>query len=289
MTRARARPNSHRRARWEGPSAVRELAASHELLRNLTLREIRSKYKRTALGQGWSLLNPIAQLTLYSIVFSYVLRVRVAPGSSGLNVFVLWLAAALLPWLFFSNVVNLGLGALVGNANLIKKVYFPREALIISALLSCLFSFVIELTVLHVAVLIFGGTVNLLSIAVTLLIMMLLSIFAIGVALTLAVANVYFRDTQHLAALFLMAWFYASPIMYPASLISARAGTHSTVFRLYRLNPIERFSEAFRNTIYDAQLPTFGTMAYLTLASAATLLAGHAIFRCLEGRLAEEL
>jgi ABC-type polysaccharide/polyol phosphate export permease len=261
--------------------------ASHELLRNLTLREIRSKYRRTALGQGWSLLNPIAQITIYSLVFSYVLQVSVAPGSpSGLKVFVIWLSAGLLPWLFFSTVVNLGLGALVGNANLIKKVYFPREALIVSALLSCLFSFMIELTVLHVAVLIFGGTVNPLLVPATLLITVLLSIFALGLTLILAVANVYFRDVQHLAALFLQAWFFASAIMYPATLISKRVGTDSTVYRMFRLNPIERFAEAYRNTIYDARLPALATIVYLAVFAGATLMLGHAIFRRLEGRLA---
>lgn len=290
MTQEAPRAGSHRRERWDGPSGVRELAASHELLRNLTLSEIRGKYKRTALGHGWSLLNPIAQIALYSVVFSYVLRINIGhPSHSGLDVFVLWLSAALLPWLFFSTVLQSGLGALVGNANLIKKVYFPREALIVSALFSCLFTFGIELTVLHVAVLLYGGTVSVPLIVTTLFLVVLLSIFAIGISLVLSVTNVYFRDTQHLATLFLFAWFYATPIMYPATLISARAGADSTLFRVYRLNPMERFSEAFRNTIYDAQLPALSTVTYLVLVSGATLLVGHVVFRRLEGRLAEEL
>jgi ABC-type polysaccharide/polyol phosphate export permease len=275
--------------RFEGPSTVRELVASHELVRNLTLREIRGKYKRTALGQGWSLLNPIAQIAMYSVVFSYVLRVQIKPGASGLHVFALWLSSALLPWLFFSAVVNSGVGALVGNANLIKKVYFPRETLIISALFSCLFSFLIELTVLHIAVLIFGGTVNPLLVATTLFTTVLLSTFAVGVSLIMAVANVYFRDTQHLVSLFLQAWFYLTPIMYPATLIGNRLGGDSTVFRIYRLNPMERFSEAFRATIYDAQFPTLATLGYLAVFSAGTVVIGHLVFRRLEGRLAEEL
>ena len=280
---------SHRRVRFEGPSTVRELIASHELVRNLTLREIRSRYKRTALGQGWSLLNPVAQITMYSIVFAYVLRVQIKPGASGLDVFALWLSSALLPWLFFAAVVNSGVGALVGNANLIKKVYFPRETLIISALFSCLFSFLIELTVLHIAVVIFGGSIDPLHIAMTLLVTVLLSTFAIGVSLIMAVANVYFRDTQHLVSLFLQAWFYLTPIMYPATLIGTRVGGDSTVFKIYRLNPMERFSEAFRATIYDSRFPTLATLGYLLAFSVGTLVVGHLIFRRLEGRLAEEL
>ncbi len=290
MTPAKTRRSTHRRLRWQGPSEIRELLASHELVRNLTLREIRGKYRRTALGQGWSLLNPIAQIAIFSFVFAYVLQISPPRGTpSGLDVFALWLAAGLLPWLFFSTVIQSGLGALVGNANLIKKVYFPRETLIISAMLSCLFTFLIELTVLHIAVLIFGGTVNLALIPVTLFFTVLLCLFALGVSLIFAVANVYFRDTQHLATLLLQAWFYATPIMYPVTLISARLGADSTVLQVYRLNPMERFSEAFRDTIYHARLPSLATAAYLVVASVAALLIGHAVFRRLEGRLAEEL
>ncbi len=269
---------------------MRALLDSHELLRNLTMRDVRGKYRRTALGQGWSLLNPIAQIALYSLVFSYILRVPAGRGTeSGLDVFALWLASALLPWLFFASVVGTGLGALVGNANLIKKVYFPREALIISVAFSCLFTFLIELCVLHIAVLVFGGTVRIELLLATVLLTLLLSVFATGVALFFAVANVYFRDTQYLVSLLLMAWFYLTPIIYPISLISARVGTDSAIFTIYQLNPLARFAEAFRDTIYNGQLPGLWTTSYLLLASAATLVLGHAVFRRLEGRLAEEL
>lgn len=269
---------------------MRELLASRELVSNLALREIRSKYKRTALGHGWSLLNPIAQIAIFSFVFAYVLRVP-APrsASSGLHIFALWLAAGLLPWLFFGTIVNSGLGALVGNANLIKKVYFPREALVISAAFACLFTFVIELVVLHIAVAVFGGTVRLTSVLATLVLTAILGVFAVGIALVFAVVNVYFRDTQHLVGLLLQAWFYATPIMYPVKLISGRLGADSAGFQAYRLNPMERFSEAFRATIYDGRLPSLSTTGYLMLACAVTLLLGHVVFRRLEGRLAEEL
>jgi len=284
------RRRASQRARWDGPSKISELLASRELISNLALREIRTKYRRTALGQGWSLLNPIAQITIYSVVFAYVLRVP-APRStsSGLHIFALWLSAALLPWLFFSNVVNSGMTALVGNANLIKKVYFPREALVVAVLVASLFTFLIEVTVLHIGVLVFGGTVRPLPLLATLLIAVLLSAFATGISLIFAVGNVYFRDTQHLAGLLLQAWFFATPIMYPDAIIGARLHSHPLLLTLYRLNPMERFAEAFRDTIYNARLPSLATTGYLLLAAAGSLLIGHAIFRRLEGRLAEEL
>jgi len=285
-----ANRRTHRLTRFSGPSGIRDLLAAHELLRNLWLREVRTKYRRTTLGQGWSLLNPVAQITIYSVVFGYVLRIKPTPAtSSGLDVFVLWLAAALLPFLFFATVVNTGALSLIGNTNLIQKVYFPREALVLANLFSCLFSFAIELVVLHVAVLLFGGTIRILPLATTILLTILLAAFAFGMALLSSVATVYFRDTQHLLTLLMMAWFYATPIFYPIALIRQRLGVDSTGYVLYRLNPMERFTAAFRDTIYNGTVPDLGTIGIVAGYTVSAVGVGHFVFRRLEGRLAEEL
>ena len=289
VTRA-AQPTLNPSGRWGGPSAVRELLASRELLANLTMREIRSKYRGTALGQGWSLLHPIAFLTVYSMVFSFVLRIQPPTGSpSGLHSFVLWLATALLPFLFFTTVVTSGMGALVGNANLVKKVYFPRETLVLSTALSCLVTFLIEYTVLHVAVALFGGSVGPLRVLVTLLLVAMLFLFAVGLALIASVANVFFRDTQHLLTIVMQIWLYATPVIYPVALVSARLNEHSAAYRIYSLNPMAKFVATFRDTVYDGRMPDLGTLGYLTGVTALVLVCGHVLFRMVEGSLAEEL
>jgi ABC-type polysaccharide/polyol phosphate export permease len=273
---------AHRRV-----SALADLRASRDLLVNLTQREIKGKYKRTALGQVWSLLNPVAVMAMYAVVFAFVLRVRPEAGDpSGLDVFALWLACALLPWMFFNNVVTSGMGSIVGNANLIQKVYFPRETLVLSNSFSWLFTFAIEMAVLVLATLLFGGE-PLLLVPVTIILMALLAAFATGIALLLAIANVYFRDTQHFVGILMQLWFYATPIVYPVSLVTESASP--TVAALYRLNPMERFSEAFRNTIYDGRLPSLATTTYIVVVSLLTLVVGYVVFRRREGRLAEEL
>lgn len=269
---------------------MRELLASRELVGNLTLRELRSKYRGTALGQGWSLLHPIALLTIYSLVFSYVLRVKPPVGSpSGLDSFVLWLATALLPFLFFSTVVTAGMGALVGNANLIKKVYFPRETLVLSTALACLVSFLIEYVVLHIAVAAFGGSLSPIRVLVTLLLVALLFLFALGLALMASVINVFFRDTQHLLTLVMQAWLYATPVIYPITLVQQQLAKDSLGYRIYSLNPMTGFSQSFRAVVYDGHLPDGSTVAYLGLVTALVLVAGHILFRLLESSLAEEL
>lgn len=277
-------------------TALAELRASQDLLVNLTLREVRGKYKRTVFGQLWSLLNPIAQMITYSVVFALVLRATPDSGAnSGLDVFALWLAAGLLPWLFFSNVLTTGMASLVTNANLIQKVYFPRETLVIANTASWLFTFAIEMTVLAAAILGFELIQDgsdalrhspLLYLPATVLLMVLLTAFGLGVAFMLSVANVYFRDTQHFIGIVMQVWFYATPIVYPLKLVE---DSHPDLAFVMRLNPLERFVEAFRNTLYDGQLPSAANSLILVAVSLGTLFLGYRIFKRYEGRLAEEL
>jgi ABC-2 type transport system permease protein len=263
-----------------------DLRGSRELLLNLTLREIRGKYKRTVLGQVWSLLNPVAQLATYALVFGTILLNHPAPGDpSGVDVFVVWLATGLIPWLFFANVVTSGMGALIGNANLIQKVYFPRSSLVISAALALLFTSSIEMGVVLVLCLAFGGS-PLLYLPATIFFMLMLFCLGLGISFMLSVANVYFRDTQHFVSILMQIWFYATPILYPITTI---AGRYPHLVPWVRANPIERFTEIFRDTLYNGRWPTLIDSAIVTGVSLVVLVIGYAVFMKFEGRLAEEL
>lgn len=257
---------------------------------HLTLRELRGKYKRSVLGWAWSLLNPLAMMGIYTLVFRFLLKIEVAPGDpSGLHVFPLFLLCGLLPWNYLGNSMFGGMGGLVGNANLVKKVYFPREILISSNVASWTFSLGIELGVLCIALLIAGNMVLPWLLPLVLLVV-IQTAFVLGVALALAVFNVYFRDVEHLLGIFMQLWFYATPVIYPISLV-ADADTRSSLplLRLYRLNPMTRFVESYRNVLYDLRMPPLEDLLYLGVVSAVVLVAGFAIFNKLEPRLAEEL
>lgn len=266
-------------------SVLSDLRSSGDLLRNLTLREIRGMYKRTALGQMWSLLNPIAMMATYSVVFSIILRGKPDAGYHGLDVYALWLTCALLPWLFLQNVIMSGMGALIANANLIQKVYFPRFTIVVSTTLALGFTFTIEMGVLVIALLIFGGN-PLPFLPLTVMFMVLLTCFALGFAFLLAIANVYFRDTQHLISIAMQVWFYGTPIIYPLSLV---ADKYPGLVTVARANPLERFAEVFRATLYEARFPPLGSVISVVCWSAASLALGYLVFRRFEGRLAEEL
>ena len=264
-----------------------ELSASKDLLANLTLRELRGKYKRTALGWGWSLLNPLAMMATYSLVFSVLLDIEPPLGKDGLSSYPLFLLCALLPWTFVSNTVVGGMESLLANANLIKKTWFRREVLVLSTVLAFLVSFATEMAVLAVAFLVVGSMVLPWLPAVVLL-MALLAAFVTGLALLLSVVNVYFRDARYLVGIALQLWFYATPILYPISLVR-ESELPGWAVQLYEANPMVGFVESLRDVLYVQRAPDLGTVAYLVVVTAGLFALGTWLFRRLEGRLAEEL
>lgn len=278
-------------------TTLREYRDSRELLTNLTLREVRGKYKRTALGHGWSLLSPIASLAIFSLVFGVLLKVSPPQGDpSGLDLFVLWLAAGLLPWTFFSGALLAGMASLAANAGLITKVYFPREILVSSVVLSFTVTFSVEMVVLVVALLVAGAS-PLPFLPLVVVAMALLTLFALGLALVLSIANTFFRDTSYLMALVLQFWFYLTPVIYPSRLVDEAVGADGVsvagldvpVEELYGLNPMVRFLGVFRALLYDNRLPSWQDWAGAVAATAAALGIGVLVFRRFSPRLAEEL
>jgi len=268
-------------------SSIRELTSSRELFLNLTLRELRSKYKRSVLGWTWSLLNPLATMAIFTVVFSQLLKITPDPGDpSGLDVFALFLLCGLLPWNYLSNSMNGGAQTLVINANLVKKVYFPRETLVAANTASWLFSLAIEMAVLSVALLAVGNMV-LPWLPMVIVLIAIETVFVLGVALLLASLNVYFRDTQHLLGILLQLWFYATPIVYPMKQV--REHLSPGMLRLYEANPMVEYVGAFRNVLYDLRMPSAGTMAYLVVSAVVVFALGYVVFGRLEPRLAEEL
>jgi len=268
---------------------LQEITSRRELFVNLTLRELRGKYKRSVLGWAWSLLNPLTTMVVYSFVFLYFMQVKPPVGDpSGLKNFAFFLMCGLIPFNFLSNGLNGGLMSLLGNANLVNKTYFPREILVASSTASWLVSFLIELGLLAVALL-FVGNIVIVWIPVILLLIVIETMFVFGLALILSTAAVYFRDLQHLLGVVLQVWFFSAPIVYPMELVTDRLPEGSWGLFIYDLNPMVRFVSAYRDLMYSLRWPETGDLAYLTVVSVTTLLVGYRVFGRLEGRLAEEI
>jgi lipopolysaccharide transport system permease protein len=273
-------------------ASLAEFARSRELLVNLVLRELRSRYKKSLLGWTWSLLNPVASVIVYSIVFSVFLKIQPPTGDpSGLHSFVVFLLCALIPWNFFANSLSTSVESLVGNAGLIKKVYFPRQLLVAAAVGSLLVSALIEMGVLCV-VLLASGNMVLPWLPLVAVLIVLQALFVFGIGLVLSACNVYLRDVRHFVAILLQVLFYSAPIVYPLRLVPHQRdllGVSVPIGDIYRLNPLVQFFQAYRNLLYDLRFPSLGTWAQIVAWTGIALAFGLWAFGKLDRRLAEEV
>ncbi len=269
-----------------GGTSWGELWQRRELLMSLTRRELRSKYKRSFLGWAWSMLNPLSSLIIFTVVFSLIFTGAKVEGTpSGLNNYTLYLACGLLPWNFLAGAIGTSTGSLLAQSGLLKKVFFPREYVVGSTVLSWLTSFAIELTVLVVAVAL-TGTLRWQLLLMLPVVMGLQTLLILGISLGLSALNVYFRDVQHLLGIFLQVWFYLTPIVYPLSLIEAKSKSAAA---WYALNPMSHAVNTYRDLLYHGRMPTAQSLGFLTIASVVSVVLGISFFRRLEPRLAEEL
>ena len=267
--------------------SLKRVFDSRELLWNLTLRELRTKYRRSLLGWAWSMLNPLATVAIYSFVFGVLFESNAPVGDpSGLTGFAYFLLCALLPWNFFSLITNLGMGAISANSGLVRRVAFPREVLVFSNVLHACVQFSIEMGLLAVVLLI-AGSPFLPWLPVVILVSLLLAIFASGFALALSTLSVYFRDITYLWTIFLQVYFFFTPIFYDAKMLDGKAP--EAVLFLLRWNPMNQFVAAFRSMLYDGSWPTLSGFIVVVIASAVSLSAGHFIFKKLNKRVAEEI
>lgn len=211
---------------------------NRELLLNLVRKELKLKYKNSTLGFFWSLLNPALYLVVFTFVFQVVL-------GSGLPYFAIFFLAGLLPWNLFSAALGASTSSIVGNAGLIKKVWFPREVLPLSTIGAGLVHYFLQLIVLALALAVFryAPSLQFCLLLPAALITLLLFTAALGIALS--ALNVYLRDTQHLLELVLLAWFWATPIVYPYTLLSNRIGTWALA------NPLTAIVITFQRAVYN--------------------------------------
>ena len=260
------------------------------------MREVKGKYKRTVFGQLWSLANPLAAMLIYTFVFAFIFRVQPDRGDpSGLDVFALWLLCGLLPWTFVAATINSGLGSLIANAGLIQKVYFSRIVLPLSNVAATGYNWLFEMAVLLIALTIAGGFV-LPWLPLLIVLMILLAMFASGLALMLAVANVHFRDTQNFVSIFLQIWMYLTPIIYPLNLVQDQSdrigplfGSDIALVDVFRWNPMENYVDVFRQLLYDNRWPDLETFLVCAVWAFLSLAVGVLVFRRNERSLAEAL
>lgn len=263
------------------------------LLVNLTLREIKGQYKKTTLGRLWSLLNPLANIAVYTLVFGIIVRTPPPVGTnSGLHSFALWVACGIIPWGFLSTGTLVGRGSLSDNAGLLTKVYFPRFVLPTSTILALATTFLTELVALTIFMGVAGGGPRvLLRLPVLIPVVLLNTAFVLGLSLMLSIAMVYFGDIQHIWGIFMQLWLYASGVIIPFSLVQAVQANHPDlpIAFVFELNPAYQFVEAYRNVLYDFAVPPLSRWFDMFAWAAVALGLGALVFRRFSARIVEEL
>jgi lipopolysaccharide transport system permease protein len=248
-----------------------------EAVRNMVTRDLKVRYSNSALGIVWALFSPLFMTLVYSVVFTLFVP-------SGIARFPVFILAGLLPWNFFSSSILSTTGAITSNGHLINRVYFPREVLPVANILSNGVNFVIALGLLFVFIVFFQVRISLSVLWLPILVALQVLLIT-GLGLLLSAVNVFFRDTQQVVDVSMLAWFFLTPILYPVEMIA-----NVTLQRLVLiLNPMASMVTAYRQILYYGGSPDPAMLGVTALQAMLLLVVGALVFRRLSARFAEEV
>jgi len=254
---------------------LKELWAYRELVYFLVWRDVKVRYKQTALGAIWAILQPVFTMVVFSLFFG---RLGKMP-SDGLP-YPLFSFAALVPWTYFSHGLSQASNSLVGSANLIKKVYFPRLAIPIASVASGLIDFALAFLVL-LGMMLYYGILPGSKVIVLPLLLLLTLVTSLGVSLWLSALNVHFRDVRHVIPFLTQLWLFSTPIAYPSSLLSEPWRT------VYSINPMVGVVEGFRWALLGTDTAPGPMIIVSSVAAVVILVSGVFYFRRLEKTFAD--
>jgi lipopolysaccharide transport system permease protein len=252
-----------------------ELWAYRELLYFLVWRDIKVRYKQTALGAAWAIIQPFFTMIVFSLFFGKLAKMP----SDGVP-YPIFAYAALVPWTFFASGLSQSSNSLVGSSNLIKKVYFPRLAMPIATVLSDVVDFFLAFVVLLAMMVYFGTTPTVNAFFLPLFLLLALAT-SLGVGLWLSALNVRFRDVRYVVPFLTQFWMFATPIAYPSSLLSEPWRT------LYGLNPMVGVVEGFRWALLGSGSAPGAMVAVSSFAALVILIGGAFYFRRMEKTFAD--
>jgi ABC-2 type transport system permease protein len=227
-------------------SSLRDIFAHRELMGYLVRRELKARYKDSALGFVWSLIRPLAMLLVY-----YVALGKFLGAARGIPDFAIFIYTGLTAWGLFAEIVTIGTSSIVGNSGLIKKVYLPREVFPLSVVGSALFNFVIQVGILLIATAVVGRVPFGIRWMYFFLALAVLLVFSTAFALLLSAVNVYLRDVGYLVEVALMILFWASPTVYSFTLVHGQLAGN-TLEQLYLANPVTLAVIGFQRTFWVA-------------------------------------
>jgi len=255
---------------------LKEIYAYRHMIFSLVKRDLRGRYKGSVLGFLWTFINPLLQLGVYTLVFSTIMR-------TGIDKFYLFLFVALVPWMFFSTCLSGGSSCILVQQDMVKKIYFPREVLPISYVISQFINMLLTFIIIFLVIILSGIGINAAAVLYLPVIMIVEFILTLGIAMLVSALTVYFRDLEYILGIISMAWMYLTPIIYPVDFVPEK------ILPIFNLNPMMPIIVAYRDILYYKQIPQMGTLLHAFLLGIIVLIIGCFAFSKLKRYFAEEL
>ena len=255
---------------------LKELYLYREMIFSLVKRDLKGRYKGSALGFLWTFLNPLLQLAVYTMVFSVIMR-------AGIKDYYLFLFVALVPWIFFSTSLSGGASCIWAQQDMVKKIYFPREVLPVSYVTSQFVNMLLSFIVIFGVLIFSGHAINLIAILYLPIIMVVEFVLALGVGMLTSAITVYFRDMEYILGIVAMAWQFLTPVMYAIDMAPEK------VRFIFHLNPMTPVIEAYRDILYYGRVPELNTLFSAVIIGVMVLVTGWFTFHRLQKHFVEEL
>lgn len=255
---------------------VKEIYEYRTMISSLIKRDLRGRYKGSALGFAWTFLNPLLQLVVYTIVFSQIMR-------AGIEDYYLFLFVALIPWIFFNSSVAGGTTCIINQKDMVSKIYFPREILPIAHVTCQLVNMLLSFIVVFVVLLLSGKGVSLVALAYFPIIVLAEYLLAISITMIVSALTVYLRDLEHIITIITMAWQFLSPVMYSIDMVPEK------MREIFYLNPMTPIIVAYRDILYYKKAPELATLLHGFIFSVVLLVVGWFVFGRLKKHFAEEM
>ena len=244
-------------------------------------REFQSKYRNSLLGAAWTVINPLAMIVVYTVIFSQIMRAKL-PGVDSTFAYSIYLCAGVLTWGLFAEITGRAQNTFLENANLLKKLSFPRLCLPVVVVANAALNFAIIFGLFTLFLLVAGYFPGWAYLAV-LPLLALLAAFAIGLGITLGVLNVFFRDVGQFFGIFISFWFWFTPIVYPVSILPEKLQPYMN------LNPMTRLMTAFQGILVNGQWPNWYSLWPVVVLAILLCVVGFGLFRRHAGEMVDEL
>lgn len=254
---------------------VNDLRHYREFLKSNVKKDIRGKYKGSFLGVLWSFINPLLSVLVYAIVFPYIMRIKVEN-------YLIYLITGIIPWTFFTSSINMGLISVLSNADIIKKVYFPRIILPISTVTSCLVNFLISCLIIVLFCLGSGLGISF-QILWLPLIAIIQYVMLLGFTFILSAIEMYMRDIEHIVNFILSMAFYVTPILYTPDIFPEKLAW------VLKVNPMAYLVNAYRSIFFYQKMPDLMGIGVVSIFSIFLFMIGYLIFEKLQKGFAEEV